>query len=229
MHPFFYPTTTLIIDDEPLLLESIESTLSNTTLCKSFHNTKSALEYAQTSNKHYLDIEDFLSTHSNDYEFSQIIQGDIFVRLKASYWFHMIQSDTRFSELSVAIVDYYMPFMNGIDLCRKLKHLPMKKIMLTGLASKELAVEAFNEKIIDSFILKQDVNLVEKLSEEIKELQKEYFIDKTKTIKFALSHKETQFINEPAFHKRFHQILKENDIIELLSEFISTGRPLIAI
>ncbi len=214
MHPFFYPTTTMIIDDEPILLESLNSSLSENFLCKCFNNTQAALDYANALNNNTLNIENFFSPPTDKLEISSHIQGDIFIKLKAAYWFHIMHKNIRFQELSIAVVDYRMPFMNGIELCRKLKGLPMKKIMLTGLASKELAVEAFNEKIIDSFILKQEHDLINRLTKDIEDLKHQYFIDKTKTVKFAFSQSDTQFINDTVFEKTFEQILQDHKIIE---------------
>ena len=44
--------------------------------------------------------------------------------------------------ISTVIVDYDMPSQNGIDFCRQLSDLPIKKVMLTGRADYKLAVDS---------------------------------------------------------------------------------------
>ena len=68
MHPFFYPTTTMIIDDEPILLESLNSSLSENFLCKCFNNTQAALDYANALNNNTLNIENFFSPPTDKLE-----------------------------------------------------------------------------------------------------------------------------------------------------------------
>ena len=214
MYPFYYPTSTIIIDDEPLLLESLTSCLDDKMFCKCFTDADQALEHILTQYNSVFEIENFFSVQPDSFDLSVSNIGDIFIKLKTSYWYYLLQKVERFSEFSTVIVDYSMPKMDGLELCRKLKHLPMKKIMLTGLASQEIAIHAFNEKIIDSFILKHDNNFLDKLVSEINSLKKAYFEDKTRSLKLAFSLQETQFINERAFQGIFNQIIDIHSIAE---------------
>ncbi|MFT3741115.1 MAG: response regulator [Gammaproteobacteria bacterium] len=60
----------------------------------------------------------------------------------------------RFAQPSVVVIDYDMPKINGIDVCRMLPDISVKKIMLTGKAGNKTGVGAFNEGLIDQFIVK---------------------------------------------------------------------------
>ena len=64
-----------------------------------------------------------------------------------------------------------MPKMTGVEFCRAIRGLPVKTILLTGKASLETAISAFNEGVIDCFLQKQDSNVSTALRREIKRLQ----------------------------------------------------------
>ena len=68
-----------------------------------------------------------------------------------------------------------MPSLNGVEFCSQLKQKSFKKIMLTGKAGESVAVQAFNEGIIDKFIRKDSPNFEKTLTVAIEELQHEYF------------------------------------------------------
>ena len=47
-----------------------------------------------------------------------------------------------------------MPEMNGLEICKILKGYPFKFILITGEATSEKAIEAFNSGLIHQFIPK---------------------------------------------------------------------------
>lgn len=68
-----------------------------------------------------------------------------------------------------------MPDLDGISFCRELINYPIKKIMLTGSNDRAIATEAFNEGIIDFFLLKESANLSTQIINAINTMQKDYF------------------------------------------------------
>ena len=60
----------------------------------------------------------------------------------------VIYDSKRFAMKTVVVVDYSMPNMNGLEVCKALEDLPLKFIMLTGKAEPETAIEAFNDGLI---------------------------------------------------------------------------------
>lgn len=86
--------------------------------------------------------------------------------------------DFPFNDLiSVAIIDYRMLPIDGIELCRAIQAPFIKKIMLTSHATEKLAIEAFNSKIIDAFLLKTDPDLTETLAKTMEECTKKFFCE----------------------------------------------------
>jgi CheY-like chemotaxis protein len=86
-----------------------------------------------------------------------------------------VHNEHRFEQVSVVVVDYDMPEIDGLEFCRNLKNKAIKKILLTGKADEQTAVRAFNEKTIDRFIRKQDDDVMARLNRAIAELQREHF------------------------------------------------------
>ena len=62
-----------------------------------------------------------------------------------------------------------------MEICRRLRNHPVRTVMLTGKADEKLATSAFNQGLIDRFVLKHDSATVDRLDELIAELQLDYF------------------------------------------------------
>src|SRR6187402_2342488 len=83
--------------------------------------------------------------------------------------------ELRVKEVSVLVVDYSMPSMNGIEFCEKVKNSSIKKILLTGYATFTDAVNAFNNNTIHYYLKKNDENMLQQLEATIHQLQHAYF------------------------------------------------------
>ena len=76
------------------------------------------------------------------------------------YWNN---NSTRYSLARVAVVDYSMPAMNGLQVLQSLNDWPGTRVLLTGRADEQIAVEAFNRGLIQQFIPKQASDMVQRL------------------------------------------------------------------
>ena len=88
----------------------------------------------------------------------------------------------RFDLVSVVVIDYDLPGMSGLTLCRRLAHLPCKKILLTGLGDLELAVQAFNDDLIDMYLPKSRPDLAVQVGRAVRRLQSKYFADSARMV-----------------------------------------------
>lgn len=86
----------------------------------------------------------------------------------------------RFDEISVVIVDYHMPGMNGIEFCSRLHKKNVYKVLLTGHAEDALGIEALNKGIIHQFVRKHDLNLFNTLDDVIRTGQRHFFTQATR-------------------------------------------------
>ncbi|HIE72601.1 MAG TPA: response regulator, partial [Planctomycetes bacterium] len=126
----------------------------------------------------------------------------------------IFDDEARHQRVSVAVVDYDMPKMTGVEFCRAISGLPVKRILLTGKAGLETAISAFNEGVIDCFLQKQDANVSAALRREIKRLQHQYFEEISNPIRCALDLQQPCFFFDPNFIDLFEDTVEKYDIVE---------------
>lgn len=120
----------------------------------------------------------------------------------------------RFADVSVVVIDYMMPEMTGLEFCRRIGNTSIKKILLTGEADESVANQAFNEGIIDRYVKKPSPDVVEQITKNISELQREYFQTLSERIMEMLPVAMPSFMKERHFNEFFHAHCQNNDIME---------------
>lgn len=202
--PFFMPTKVFLIDDNYEILRMLKSNLNRDIATYNiFDNPFTAI---QTINQNA--IHDFSKKVKQKEEY--LLNGDI------NSFYSEIYDKARFEQVSAIIVDYDMPGINGIELCKAIHSPYIKKIMLTGAASEKLAIEAFNHKIIDYFIQKEDPEFLEKLEVLIAQTQNQYLHSITNGFTNIAYYKnlDSMGITDPIFMNFFHNLIKEKNVCE---------------
>lgn len=209
--PFFFPTTVAFVDDSATFLANLSLQLDSRLAFRLFHSPFSALVALNGTNT----IPPAAGQYFSLYRY----------RGETSYAHHVIDvsldmihrevhNEQRFEQVSVVVVDYDMPEINGLEFCRSLKNPAIKKILLTGKADEQVAVRAFNEGIIDRFIRKQDVDAIQAVSRAIGDLQQAYFRQLEHVLSDALAVGSHLFLRDPEFAQRFEEIRRELGIVE---------------
>lgn len=194
----YHPTNLYWVDDDSLFLEIVVDRYKEHYGIKTSSGPNDALNYFK-SYESYFEKSDFLRGY-NEVE-SYDLANHLPVNLDFNSLRKWYEYTNRHDEIAVIIVDYRMPVMDGIELCRKLSHVPAKKILLTGEADLQEAVIAFNDGIIDCFIRKDDPIVDVSLATHINKLSVEYFIKQTRPIfhhieaDFKLPHSDPIFVN----------------------------------
>ncbi len=222
MTPFFHPTSILVLDDDPLFLESIDFQFSDELSCQTYTRPDAALDHLHSQDGEHPDFGRYFKDCSDLGAGDELPLGDRLLRLQLSELRSIMDEPARHQRISVAIVDYDMPKMTGIEFCRAIRDLPVKTILLTGKAGLETAISAFNEGLIDCFLQKQDVNVSSSLRREIKRLQEAYFAGVSEPIKNALALQRSHFLDDPAFIELFKAVAKDHNVIE---HYISASPP----
>lgn len=216
----YYPCKIVIVDDRPDFTKWMALKFQNYGLCEVYNNSLEAFDFFKNYHP-----ESFMKRMAIKGEFDFLMNPE---HKNIAVDLEKIQKEAQFpnhhGEVSVAIIDYDMPRMNGLELCRAISHLPFKKIMLTGEADHKLAVEAFNQGLIDRFILKNTANVIENLDQAMMELQLSYFYDLSKAIsENPQEDVESQIVclTDPDFAAYFYGIFHEKQIKEfyLLNHF----------
>lgn len=206
----FHPSTIIFVDDDAHFLKSLGLQLGAHSVCLPYQNPFEALE--------------FIRNHTNSPFTERVISNnqalspdepELKVDLKQIY--KEVFNANRFEEVTVALVDYSMPGMNGVEFCRQLKNRDIKKIMLTGEADYNIAVQAFNEGIIDKFIMKGSADMISEVNKAIVEMQLQYYLNLSRLLTVALENNQAaapSFLNDEEFGEIFYKIIEKNKIIE---------------
>ena len=213
----YYPTTVIFIDDNESFLNNILLDLDENMISRSFTNPQKAIEYLQqyplfTFSKRYLrSLKN--SKNPDEFDYSNVEHGyidiDIFNIHKEIY------NPNRFdSVVVVVVVDYAMPEMKGLDVCRALKKWPFKFVLLTGHATLEKAVEAFNDGLIHKFIKKDAYDFNNKLQNIICDLQKQQFTECSDVIIKNLKADQGCCLNDMVLMEFLEDFFEKRNIVE---------------
>ena len=208
--PLYHPTTCLVIDDDQLFLDSFGYNYADVALCATEQRPEQAIQrLLKDTERTGLTTEEADCAPLEEGE-----AGDPLIRLPASRIAAMARDPARFSRVSVVVVDFAMPSMTGVELLRKIKHLPVKKVLLTGKTGDSTAVAAFNEGLINLFLVKQDPDLPDKLRRIIPELQYSYFKDVTAPLEPIAQLEDTAFLDDPGIASWYHQFAERIRAVE---------------
>ncbi len=208
----YFPTTVLFLDDKIDELTGIKISLQRNLVCKLYRDPLTALRYLTNEYQPKPFFKRWVSNLKDIDRENDPTHSYIDIDLYAIH--REIYATDRFEEISVVIVDYDMPKMNGLEFCKKIKNSSIKKLMLTGVADESLAVRAFNEGIIDHFVGKGERNFTEHLNKAIAELQYAYFHDLSSMISKNIGSNPYSCLSDPEFIKFFANIRQERSIVE---------------
>lgn len=209
----YYPTTTILIDDNENFLTQMSNFLKTKNFpCAYYSDPKKALNYI---NQEY----------QNDPFASRCLMQDhdrnidsFTLTFDYRKVHHEIYNPHRFRQVSVVVVDYAMPAQDGLTVCRQIEDQLCTKLLLTGEVGSNFAVKAFNDGAINKFIQKGATDLPDIFVECLQDLQHKYFINLTEAIltkvKADLFKQTPLCLSDPEFIKLFNQILRDNCIVE---------------
>lgn len=204
---YFYPTQIVFVDDNPEFLETLTLAFSGQFSVKSFDNTDAALKYINEYQREAKLV-------ANDEK--PKLQGDSDAWVKRVLTHQNIKrfDEMRVKEVSVLVVDYSMPTMNGIEFCENIKNSAIKRILLTGFATPSEAVKAFNNNTIHYYLKKNDENMLKELEEAIQQLQHAYFNELSSSLKAEAIDSETPFFADPQLARYFEDTCESMNVAE---------------
>lgn len=204
---YFLPSHVMIIDDDQTILDNLIPCLDEqTSVYVPFQNPFKALEYVNSQ----VDKMDSHVSLANADEWQH-------VRLNFNIYdlYKKIYNPERFSQISVVIVDYHMPGLNGLEFCAKIKNPYIQCILLTGDEDEQIAIEAFNQGLIQAYIKKHEIEALDKLKKAIREAQFNYFYQLSiLTTSAATFDRSATALKDPSFINLFFNLIRENNIIE---------------
>ncbi len=84
------------------------------------------------------------------------------------YWADHCQP--RYALTHACVVDYSMPDVDGLQVLAALSDWPGLRMLLTGQADEQIAVQAFNRALIDQFLPKQAPDVSERLNDVLRSM-----------------------------------------------------------
>ncbi|WP_076999387.1 response regulator [Variovorax sp. KK3] len=207
---FHFPTTVGFIDDSNDFLMNLSLGLDQLLASRFFGSARSALDtdgfkWRARNGENLVRLYEGRDEADQQRQVIDLQLGDIHRK---------VYNDHRFEEISVVVVDYDMPRINGLEFCRRFHNPWTRKILMTGKADERLAVEAFNKGLIDRFIRKQQDDATPALNQAIRELQLDYFDRMQKPLSSYLPIGPHRFMTNEAVVRVFDSLCEQLQIVE---------------
>ncbi len=212
--PYRYPTTVLFVDDDRVFLQSLSVGLDDNLAAAIFDSPFKALDFIARQAAAPRLHEALLAGRRGQPDGIEPALSDRLVTIELSKIAAAVYDPSRFEEVSVVVVDYAMPGLNGLEFCERIASRAVHKILLTGKADEKTAVEAFNRGIIDRFIVKSDPAALELVNSNIAALETRHFADISETIMGTLGSQAPGFLHDAGFAALFDEIRRRRGVVE---------------
>ena len=208
----YFPSTVVFIDDSREFLMNFTLQLDESLAYRIFDSPYNALDaiYAKQKSADYLSqrcMSEYLETHLWPAT-NQTVNLDLAAIHSEAY------NPQRFSEISVVVVDYAMPGMNGLEFCERMENSSIKRILLTGQADERTAIEAFNQGIIHRFVQKNDPNVTQNIMTAILQLQQEYFLNMSQMVTNLIAIDSPSCLADRKFSAFFQELCQTHNTVE---------------
>jgi CheY-like chemotaxis protein len=208
--PYFHPSTVVFLDDNHQFLNDLELRLPGRMPYILHEDPSAALAEVNRcaatptlANRCFSRLENKPDTWRDS-----IIEFDVGLIEEE------VNSVDRFHRTSVVVVDYAMPAMNGLEFCVRITDPYVKKLLLTGAADEKLAVGAFNDGLIDRFILKNQPDSLDLMLQFAEELQIAHFQHQQTVLAAALALNPPPFTRDPKLIDEIERVAREHSFIE---------------
>lgn len=171
----YYPTQTVLLDDNPSFLQMFDFEHGQSVRHRGFTSPLQALQFMSKQPTLSQVLADCMHGQTEALLDDQLLMQVVDINLSPLR--QHVQDTQRYDAVSVVLVDYAMPSMNGVEFCQQLLSHPSKKILVTGQADLDVAIKAFNDGVIDRFISKDDLDFAHKIRTMVADLKQAYFID----------------------------------------------------
>ena len=200
--PYFHPTRVMFVDDNLGFMRSVTSGLPDSLCFDVFLTPEEALKQVNQPHSRPQLMEECFS-----------VQDDLWF-LDLNVLEHEIKRKDRFERLSVVLIDYAMPTMNGLEFSAQIADKDLRRVLLTGVADEKTAVQAFNDGLIDQYVPKTKLARPGGLMPYIEEMQRRYFEQFMERTCAMLNLPPPEFSCDPAFKQRFFEIVRTQQVVE---------------
>jgi CheY-like chemotaxis protein len=186
-----YPGTVAFLDDERHFLDGLSVAVPEDFVCQFFQKPQRCIDFL---------LGQVPAWQSQKLAMAQLVgRSEVPGALLEGLVGGLYASHARFELATVLVVDFQMPAMNGLTVLDQLKNWPGKRVMLTGQADEQLAVDAFNRGLIDHFIPKHAPDSLDRLATVVSVLRCEGADQCGEALKLKLTPAQQVLLADPAF------------------------------
>jgi FixJ family two-component response regulator len=212
------PATVIVVDDDELLLDSLQSYfLRHNLASQTFDHSDQLLGYLKESYHEPLVLNDYLSSLSGE-EISNQEITDHPIKFNLSDLYKKIDDKDRFFASNIIVLDEAMKggSLNGLETAKYIRehNIPLKIIMLTAQSAAEVGLPGFKNQLIDEFISKQDSDFDEQLIAAVSRLSAQYFNERSTLVANVLSAEGASYFSSAEMLSYFEQYCKQHNICE---------------
>jgi CheY-like chemotaxis protein len=211
---YYHPTTVCFVDDNYSFLRSLGLDLPDDWCFTSYLHPEEALEAVNQPEPLPPLVDRCFSMDASS-------PNQPVIHLDLAALEREINLVQRFQRVSVLLVDFAMPTMDGLEFCEQVQNTRIKKALLTGVADEKTAVAAFNQGIIDRYIPKAGLAAMNSVIPHVEELKREYFDQYSRRLSSNLALNPPAFMMEPAIEAYFQKLIERAHIVE----YYLTGDP----
>ncbi|MEM7588723.1 MAG: response regulator, partial [Myxococcota bacterium] len=124
-----------------------------------------------------------------------------------------VYNDQRHQRVSVVVVDYQMPDLNGLQFCAQIGKRSVRRILVSAELPIEKAVVAINKGDLHGYIEKKKGDPFQQITDLMRQLPMEFFCEETGTFAQAGA-KAQSALDERKFVQHFSQLQQELHIAE---------------
>jgi CheY-like chemotaxis protein len=198
----------VFLDDESDFLEILSQVIPSGWLTKMYDDPNAVIHRIQGETKR---LGDEVWHHQNIIERS--IEGESRIAQLLAYWRN--DGFNRYATTRLLVVDYSMPQQSGLQVLSQLEDWPGGRIMLTGQADELIAVNAFNQGLIQQYIPKQSSNLATRIISGINDrLDRPAVDDLGKIWRNNLSREQLALIKNPAAAAWLEGLVNAHGLVE---------------
>jgi CheY-like chemotaxis protein len=209
------PSRMVFLDDDAFFLDVFSLAIPSQWRIDLFTDIAPCLDFLQQNGE-------LQKTHIRlQHELVQRSRSDeSMIPLVLQYWQHHPE---RYDLVELAIFDYAMPGLNGLDALARLTNWDGRRALLTGQADESIAVTAFNSGAIHQFISKQSTGLRASLIAQLQPLLDTAPLHRQVVWQQGLSASQLQSLSEPAVVHSLSEWLKAQDCVEYVVTDVPFG------
>ncbi|HAT1722151.1 TPA: response regulator [Legionella pneumophila] len=206
---FYHPIKVIFLDDNRAFLDALDLEFGEKFNILTLTNSDKAFQLIDNDSQ---DVSQSIFKLMNDVNLDTT--NDRVIGFDVSKMLNLIYDKARFEHAPLLVVDYQMPAINGIEFCKRLKERKVFKIMLTAEADKDTAIKAFNNGLIDKFILKTSENLYPEITLAVHDLTQRYFRELTKNIVNAYENSINDLFDNELYQQLFANVQTQAQSVE---------------